>query len=69
MPSIMFRPSTYPDCSGEMSPGRRGFRRLAITFEITLYITKSVFIFKMVIRPALFYGSPRELYKSLSIKR
>jgi len=37
MLSIIFLPSTKPDCSFEIRMGRRGFNILAITFDIILY--------------------------------
>jgi len=39
IPSKIYLPSTYPDCSGEISMGRRGFSLFAITLEMILYIT------------------------------
>lgn len=38
MPSYIYLPSTYPDFSGEMSKGKRGFNLLAMALEITLYM-------------------------------
>lgn len=39
MPSMICLPSTYLECSGEMSSDKRGFNLFAMTLEMNFYMT------------------------------